>query len=144
MSEGIALQSCENLWTFIWWWWWLGGKGGGGSSFRPHHTNVCKISRLWGAVSSMVVNKSLSNLAILLTLRRSFHWCRRFVLTCPCQKLKKSRKAYWEFADRKYGPQPEQGTAILLTSTQMFLALFPVLSCHADEENSRLNLNIWS
>ena len=92
MSEGIALQSCEHLWTFIWWWWWLGGRGGGvGSSFRPHHTNVCKISRLWGAVSSMVVNKSLSNLAILLILKRSFHWCRRF---CPNLLMSKVEKKW--------------------------------------------------
>ena len=27
----------------------------------PHHTNVCKISRLWGATSLLVFNKSLSN-----------------------------------------------------------------------------------
>ena len=33
----------------------------------PHHTNVCKISRLCGgAISSIVFNRSLSNLAILL------------------------------------------------------------------------------
>ena len=38
---------------------------------HPHHTNVCKISRLWGAISSLFFNKSLSNLAILCILRRS-------------------------------------------------------------------------
>ena len=33
----------------------------------PHHANVCKISRLCGgAISSIVFNRSLSNLAILL------------------------------------------------------------------------------
>ena len=68
-----------------------GGGGGVGASFRPHHTNVCKISRLWGAVSSMVVNKSLSNLAILLILRRSFHWCRRF---CPNLLMSKVEKKW--------------------------------------------------
>ena len=67
-----------------------GGQGRGvGASFRPHHTNVSKISRLSGAVSSMVVNKSLSNLAILLILRRSFHWCRQF---CPNLLMSKVEK----------------------------------------------------
>ena len=59
--------------------------------FMDVHTNVCKISRLWGAVSSMVVNKSLSNLAILLILRRSFHWCRRF---CPNLLMPKVEKKW--------------------------------------------------
>ena len=27
----------------------------------PHHTNVCKMSRLWWAIPSLVFNKSLSN-----------------------------------------------------------------------------------
>ena len=56
-----------------------------------HYTNVCKISRLWGAVSSLVFNKSLSNLAILLILRRSFHWCRRF---CPNLLMSKVEKKW--------------------------------------------------
>ena len=64
MSQGIALQSCENYRRLY--------GGGGGGDLRPHHTNVCKISRHGGALSSMVVNKSLSNLAILLILKRSF------------------------------------------------------------------------
>ena len=53
----------------------VGGAGGGGGGegrghiCAPHHTNVCKISRLCGgAISSIVFNKSLSNLAILLIL----------------------------------------------------------------------------
>ena len=32
----------------------------------PQHTNVCKLSQLWGTKSSTVVKKSFSNLAILL------------------------------------------------------------------------------
>ena len=32
----------------------------------PQHTNVCKLSQLWGTKSSTVVKKSSSNLAILL------------------------------------------------------------------------------
>ena len=62
-----------------------------------------------------------------------------FVLTCSCQKLKKSGKVYWMFADRKYGPQPVQVTVTLLISTQIFPARFHVLSYHTDEENSCLN-----
>ena len=53
-----------------------GGEEGGGVGWQvcsPHHTNVCKISRLWEAISSLVFNNSLSSLAILLILRRSFH-----------------------------------------------------------------------
>ena len=72
-SEDIALsKDCRR--SFVWW----GGEGGGGGGVgwqvcSPHHTNVCKISRLWEAISSLVFNNSLSNLAILLILRRSFH-----------------------------------------------------------------------
>ena len=32
----------------------------------PPYTSVCEISRLWEAISSLVFNKSLSNLAVLL------------------------------------------------------------------------------
>ena len=41
---------------------------GVGGKFVPpsHHTNVSKIWWLWGAMSLLVVNKSLSNLTILL------------------------------------------------------------------------------
>ena len=45
---------------------------GGGQVCAPHHTNVRKISWLWEGVSSLVFNKSLKNLAILLILRQSF------------------------------------------------------------------------
>ena len=36
------------------------------------HTNVCNIPRLFGAMSLLVFNKSLTNLAALLIFRRSF------------------------------------------------------------------------
>ena len=39
---------------------------GGWLKLAPHHTNICKFSQFWGAVSSTVFNKSLSNLAIFL------------------------------------------------------------------------------
>ena len=38
--EDIAQQGLQ---TFVWW---GGGGGGGGQVCSPHHTNVCKISRL--------------------------------------------------------------------------------------------------
>ena len=58
ISWGKSLQSGENLKTFVWL----------GQVCAPRHTNVCKISWLciWGATSLLVVNKSLSNLTILL------------------------------------------------------------------------------
>ena len=45
---------------------------GGGQVCAFHHTNVCKISRLCRAISSLAKDVSLSNLAILLILRCSF------------------------------------------------------------------------
>lgn len=56
ISWGKSLQSGENLKTFVWL----------GQVCAPRHTNVCKIWWLWGATSLLVVNKSLSNLTILL------------------------------------------------------------------------------
>ena len=52
----------ENLLTFVW----------KGQVVPP----IIKTQRLWAAISSLVFNKSLLNLAILLILRRSFQWCR--------------------------------------------------------------------
>ena len=46
-----------------------------GHEFVPHHTNVGQIYRLFWAISSLVFNKWLSNLATLLILRRSFQSC---------------------------------------------------------------------
>ena len=47
--------------------------GGGEHELAPpHHTNVCKFQRFYAAISLLVFNKSLSNLASLLILRRSF------------------------------------------------------------------------
>ena len=45
--------------------------------------NVSKFSQLCRAIPSLAKDVSLLNLAILLILRRSFQWCRRFPLTCP-------------------------------------------------------------
>ena len=43
-------------------------------------------------LSSLAKDVSLSNLTILLILRRSFQWCQRIFLTGICQKLKKPWK----------------------------------------------------
>ena len=62
---------------------------------HPHHTNVCKISRLWGAISSLFFNKSLSNLAILCILRRSSVALSSGIdgfSPRPSQKVKKKKK----------------------------------------------------
>ena len=90
-SEDIALsKDCRR--SFVWW----GGEGGGGGVgwqvCSPHHTNVCKISRLWEAISSLVFNNSLSNLAILLILRRSFHVVSTNFPNLPTSKIEKKKK----------------------------------------------------
>ena len=100
-SEDIALsKDCRR--SFVWW----GGEGGGGGVgwqvCSPHHTNVCKISRLWEAISSLVFNNSLSNLAILLILRRSFHVVSTNFPNLPTSKIEKNKKkknrgrVYWK------------------------------------------------
>ena len=72
----------------------VGGGGGRekGKFVPPHHTNVCKISRLWGFMSSLIFNKSLSNLALLLILRRSFQWCGRIFVNLSMSKVEKNRE----------------------------------------------------
>ena len=70
-----------------------GGRGGENGKFvLPHHTNVCKISRLWEFMSSLIFNKSLSNLALLLILRRSFQWCGRIFVNLSMSKVEKNRE----------------------------------------------------
>ena len=57
-----------------------GGVGGGGA-----------YKRLGGVISSLLTgfSKSLSNLAALLILRRSFQWCRRIIPNLSMSKVKK-------------------------------------------------------
>ena len=59
--------------------------GGGGGEHV--HADVCKIRRL--AELALVLHKSRSNLACLLILCSHVD---RFLLTCLCQKLKKTVK----------------------------------------------------
>ena len=58
----IIQESCMYAMLFVY---------GGGTNLTPHR-NMSKISQLSGAISSLVFNKSLSNLATLLILRGSF------------------------------------------------------------------------
>ena len=59
---------CENLQKFV----------GGESKFVPPLPLQTSVKFLdFEDISPLVFNKSLSNLAILLTLRGSFQWCRR-------------------------------------------------------------------
>ena len=49
----------------------VGGGRIGVHELATHHTSVCEFQRFFAARSLLVVNKSLSNLASLLVLRRS-------------------------------------------------------------------------
>ena len=77
------MQSCDNLQTFVWW--------GASLCPHPHHTDVCKISHLRGAISSLVFNKLLSDLAMSAILRRSFQWWRRMFRNLSMSKVEKKR-----------------------------------------------------
>ena len=55
------------------------------------YTNDCKISRLWGAASSLTFNKSLSNSAVLLISRRSFKRCRWIFLNLSMSKVERKK-----------------------------------------------------
>ena len=44
-NEEIAPRRCEILQTSVWWGW--------GHKLAPHHTNVCKLSQLCTAISSL-------------------------------------------------------------------------------------------
>ena len=57
LSEQRYTYAKLRKFTAVVWW---------GESLYPHHTNFSKILRLWGAISLLVLNKSISNLAILL------------------------------------------------------------------------------
>ena len=72
-----------------------GGRGGGVicvPNLPSHHTKVCKMSRLWGAISSEVFHKSLSSLAILFIPAELTDFV--ISLTCPRQKMEKTVQRY--------------------------------------------------
>ena len=62
----IALQAANQIWIVLPSDLRITGK------FLQVSNDVCKISRLWGAICSLVFNNSLLNLPVLLILRRSF------------------------------------------------------------------------
>ena len=66
-SKDIAPQSREIVTDVCM----VAGGGIGVHELAPHHTSVCEFQRFFAARSLLVVNKSLSNLASLLILRRS-------------------------------------------------------------------------
>ena len=70
-NENTSPQSHLILYTLVWWW--RGREGGTGPC--SHHTSVCKISQLCGAISSLAINVSPSNLVSFLILRPSFQQC---------------------------------------------------------------------
>ena len=75
-----AAQSRDILQTFVWW----------GSPIYPQRRNLCKIRRLCGAISLRAFNKSRSNLASLLTLRRPFQLCWRIFANRSQSKVDKT------------------------------------------------------
>ena len=64
------------------------GVAVGVHKLAPYKANFCIISRLCGAVSSLLINKSFSNSAILLVLRRFLQRCRRIFANWPFKRLK--------------------------------------------------------
>ena len=63
-----------------------------GASSCPHHTNVFKISRLFGEISSFPLDVSPLNLVSFLILRHSFQRCRWIFIRTWKKKQKKKRK----------------------------------------------------
>ena len=71
-NEDIAMQIQGILQTFAFVWLKGGGGRGGREGVRaPHHTIVCKIPRIWGAISSLT-DVFLQDFAILLMLIKVF------------------------------------------------------------------------
>ena len=57
------------------------------------NTNVCKMSRLWGVMSTLAFDLLLSNLASLLMLRRSFQRC-WLIFAKWCSSKPQQRQSY--------------------------------------------------
>ena len=76
----------------------MGWGGGGGGKFVPPTVKRLLKFRDFEEllISSLVFNKSLSNLALVLILRRSFQWCPRIFPNLSMSKVEKNReKVYW-------------------------------------------------
>ena len=93
-KERLKIENCQ-----IWKWYVLilrermygGGGGGGWCKFVPPtiQTSVKIRVLIWGAISSLVFNKSLSNLLILLILKCLFQWCGRIFANLFISKVEK-------------------------------------------------------
>ena len=79
----IRLLKVATFARWLWWWWW--GRGAQTCAALHDKANFWKISRLCGAVSSLLINKSHSNSARLLVLRRFLQRCRRMLASWPFQ-----------------------------------------------------------
>ena len=66
----------------------VAGVAVGVHKLAPYKANFCKISRLCGAVSSFLINRSFSNQATLLVLRRFLQRCRRIFANWLFKRLK--------------------------------------------------------
>ena len=66
-----------------------------GTSSYPHH--IISFRDFEELLSSLVFNKTLSILTILLILRRFSQWCRRIFPNLSTSKVEKNRgKVYWQ------------------------------------------------
>ena len=114
MSENITSQSCENLQTSV-------SPGGA--------VSVTQTS----AISSLVVNKSLSKLEILrMILGRSFQWCQRIFPNLFMSKVEKKRRklrCIQDHTDRKltlyhHNPTENDGKKKKLRYSVLFRKLY--------------------
>ena len=65
---------------------------GGGEVCTANRQTFVKFRDFEEYIFIIVFNKSLSNLALLLILRRSFQWCRRIFPNLSMSKVEKKRK----------------------------------------------------
>ena len=92
VSKDCSFAKSRNFTDFCM----VGEGGGAGTCPIPHNTNICKVSRLFGVIPSLVFEKSLSNLAnTLLILLKAFcpavlSSC-RFLLTGASQRFQKQQ-----------------------------------------------------
>ena len=61
--------------------------GGRGQVRAPHHTNVCKVLRLCGAISSLSLDVSPLNLVSYLVFKALLQQCRWIFAYCSLSKL---------------------------------------------------------
>ena len=69
-----------------------GEKGEKGKFVPPTIPTSVKFRHFEDFMSSLIFNKSLSNLALLLILGRSFQWCGRIFVNLSMSKVEKNRE----------------------------------------------------